>query len=284
MSAVIPKLLYPGFKKNVKPLVPVTLDHSNPLSRHLISYVLFNAGAQSYRDLANPGNFYYRNGGTEKPDIKSGERCIDLNAASDVGEEVYSHYPSIPESSDFTVVMRVYNGNSGFTQNMLFGQYAGGQSGRFVVENRNTSGIYVFDGAAVQYITGADAINAPRWDDIAVWRSGTTMGCVVNSSESTSNITTSANLYQGVGTQVGGPLANWRGYISYFSVYGKRLSYSEIQSIFSDRYQMLRPINQSVPISLSGAPEPSGSVPPALHNIDRQFSTITASRLGGVIQ
>lgn len=72
-------------------------------------------------------------------------------------------------------------------------------------------------------------------------------------------------------------------YYEYIYFWDKSLSAEEIREIYERPYQIFKP---AIPITYF-IPEAVGGpavIPPRMHNIKNQFSTITASRLGGVLE
>jgi hypothetical protein len=239
----LPKRLHPDFQfPNKKPAGQTERDAGNSLARGLVSFGVFNEYRQTVmRDSVDPGNSFAFKTGAQWTSL-DGEIAVETNWDSNGEDHVQADKALLSPSGDWTVNQRLYR-KYGTLPGRFLGQYLSGGSGRtyFEIESGSTS-LDMFDGSTGHTLT-IPQVPVGKWFDIAVRRTGTLFDVFVNGVKADTGITSSASIYQGVGTQYGGVNSggSLRGAISNQQTYNRALSLSEIIALQRDNYAPLRP-------------------------------------------
>ena len=239
----LPKGLHPDFQfPNKKPAGQTQVDEGNSLARGLVSFGVFNEYQRNVtQDSVDAGNSFTLKNGAVWTTL-GGEIAVETNWGSTGEDHVEADKALLSPTGDWTVNQRIYR-RFGYVDNNFLGQYISRGSGRtyFSIKSGSTT-LFMFDGSTGHTLTIPE-VPVGKWFDIAVRRTGTLFDVFVNGVKADTGITSSASIYQGVGTQYGGVEVadSLRGAVSNQQTYNRALSLDEIIALQRDNYAPLRP-------------------------------------------
>ncbi len=303
-----------------KPKRPMLLDYTNPMTRKLVSYSILQHG-QIYDLAAKLSLDYYSNPADKQADY------LHFNDTRNGESIALPHLRDLfnnDELDDLTVIMRVrfHSLSLSTTSDNLFGQWnniAGlnnSNAKRFFFGYNSEDGLlgaYYHQDSGTSHGLDASCYMTDRvWHTVAVRCTGMqsssgnievfldgeykdeagATGTRIN--DNSAGTTVRPEVMGGQNTTGTSTTGSPRFDLSWWGVWTRALSNTEILSMESEPFQMLRPHRPIVlrtpevlepwPILQEAPPDVQNALAAPLQNLQLQYCTISASRLNGVLQ
>jgi len=268
----LPKEFHIDFRiPGMKPVGPVEIDYTNPLSRSLDAFMLFDGYEAT--NLVAPNRFKFGSSYKGIDDLKGGAKGLEahITALTTTGE-VYRIVPmrSFNQGTAiFSGCFENYTGAAGFfslrtvdtAPNTIFFRLDNNS-----IRVRINGSTIVLDSPVDVFGSTTSVVKTITWNEDTNTRSLYIDGAFADSDGTAfSWVDQVPNEYSLYGdNSAGGNVANsWQRYAMTFD---RELTEGEVASLYRDPYQLLRPLAQSVYIT-SDAPPPSGRIMSSLaHN------------------
>jgi len=287
----LPKKLHPEFaKRNRQPLCPVEIDWTNPLTKGLVGFYMMGTrvnlvtGEQfnPFPDLDPKNNAVGKGIEFGSNDRHQSGNTLDFNNNE---ASVYIHGLNL-ENSGTTFTRLVSYADSGSASNQGWALVYNSTSDNLYWSSR-TSSTYYDDTTRINMTQASgEKILSVRVDNAS---STKTVDYNLNNQFKTQGTSASANWLNITATDqfvIGDSNDTNTGELNTVIMFNRRLTDAEDKALHEDLYQLLKPSTpQFYFVTGEVGPGPSVTpIPPRLANLDSQFATILAHKLGGHLQ